>query len=657
MRSLKYIVKRGLMSATAVMMFTILLIALFFQVIAAEMQTRDNADAMFSQVKQIMAENSAELSAIEAEYRETCLLNAEVISYIIENNPEILDTYLSKNGKGVECQVGTAENMEEFRKIALKLEINEIHIFDSKGEIFTGTHWEYTGFNFDDGEQIGFFKPMLTDKSLRLCQDITPNTAESKLVQYSAIWSSDGRYIIQVGMYPNAVLEITEKNELSYIFSLLQGNPGVTMYAVDPDSGEIIGATATRHTGKNAAEIGIDPSAAQKFAKGAHLNVNGVDSYAIFRNVDGTLIVYVISADQLYSSTDSYTVLLAISLMIIAVVIVFVVVKYIERYIIRSISSTNEKLRAVTDGNLDERADVQNSLEFSELSDHINSMIRSLLADTDKMGLVLNRTNLHIAVYEYSTKMKNVRFTDHLPEIFGLTVREMTEVAKDNKSLERFIDRLRSEPVEGAENTYRFKGRKEVYIKLEEIVNESSVLGIVMDVSDEISGRMKAENERDYDLMTGLYNRRGMERIFECLFKSPSDMGCGAVIMIDCDNLKMINDTYGHPSGDIYLKTLASILARFDAPKQVSVRAGGDEFVLLIYGYDNEDEVYRAIDIIRKLQETASAVLNDGTRVPLLFSYGYEFIHGRADYEVMLSKADEHMYDSKRVRKSTILKK
>ncbi len=651
MKSIKYIVRRNLLWFTAMMMVTILIIALFFQVLACELQARDNADAMFLQIKQIMTENSKELASIEAEYRETCLLNAEAISYMIEHNPKILETEYAKNGKGEMCQVGTAASREEFRMIAQKLEIDEIHIFDDKGSIFTGTHHEYTGYNFDDGEQIGFFKPMLENKSLRLCQDIMPNTADQRVVQYSCIWSSDGKYIIQVGMYPDAVLDVTEKNELSYIFSLLQGPSGVTMYAVNTDSGEIVGATATQHNGKAAIDIGIDPYAAEKFASGAHLKANGVNSYAIYTNIDDMIIVYVIADDQLYSNVGLYSLMLAICLFVIAIVLVWVVVKYTDKYIIGGIAATNEKLRAIKNGNLDERADVKNSLEFSELSDHINSMILSLLSDTDKMSLVLNRTNLRVAVYEYSPKMKHARFTDHMPEIFGLTVREMIELASDHTNLQDFIDELRKDPVESAENTFRYKGRKEKYIKLEEIMGDRAVLGIVIDVTDEIESRMRAETERDYDLMTGLYNRRSMDRIFNGLFSSPSDMGYGAIIMLDCDNLKVINDTYGHPAGDSYLVAFGDILARFDAPKQVSVRTGGDEFVLLIYGYKNDSEVLGAIDRIKSIQKNASVTLNNGKIYPLMFSFGYELIHGRSDYNEMLSTADAHMYNSKRERK------
>lgn len=65
---------------------------------------------------------------------------------------------------------------------------------------------------------MAFFAPMLTDKSLQLVQDAGPNTAEGKNMQYSAVWSADGTFIVQVGKDPQLVTEAMEKNEISYIF-------------------------------------------------------------------------------------------------------------------------------------------------------------------------------------------------------------------------------------------------------------------------------------------------------------------------------------------------------------------------------------------------------------------------------------------------------
>ncbi len=633
MKSLKNIVRRKLLWLTAGLMVAILLVALLFQIIAIQAQARDNADATFLQVRQIIEKNTAELHTVEAEYRETCLSNGEAIAYIIQKNPAILG------------------NVEEFRQLAKKLEVDEIHIFDATGRIFTGTHPEYFDYTFDSGEQMNFFKPMLTDKSLRLCQDITPNTAEGKLVQYSALWSTDGLYIVQVGMYPAAVLEMTEKNELSYIFSLLRGNPGVSLYAVNAADGEIIGSTSGAENDKNMSQIGLELSALPKYEKGAHVTVNGVDSYCIFEDMDGTLIGYVISNDRLYGNIGFYTWMLALFLLLIAVVLVFVVQKYTEHYIIGSISATNERLRAVTTGNLDERVDVQSSQEFSELSHHINSMIRSLLKGTDKMSLVLNHTNLRIGVYEYNARMRQVRFTEHIPEIFDFTSEEMAHLAADHRLLRAFIDRLREDPVAHAENTYRFVGKKELYIKLEEFINEDEVMGIVMDVTEETTRRMRAETERDIDLMTGLYNRRGLERLLRSLFAEPDKMGQGVLVMIDSDNLKYINDTYGHAVGDMYLKQLAELLRNFDAPRHIAARTGGDEFVLLAYGYEDDAGVQEALSKVRSYQDDTMIALKEGLCYPLYFSFGYEITAGRADYDSMLKAADAAMYESKRARK------
>ncbi len=639
MKGLKKIVRRKLVWLAAAMMALILLVAVHFQFIATQKQARDNAEAMFLQVRQIIRESASELVAVETEYRKTCLLNAEVISYIIRHNPDILG------------------NVEEFRQLAVKLEVGEIHIFDPNGIIISGTHPEYFGMSFDSGEQISFFKPMIEDKTLRLCQEITPNTAEGVLVQYSAIWSSDQSFIVQVGMYPDAVLDATEKSELSYIFSLLRGDPGVALYAVSSDDGEIIGSTSGADNGKNIADIGISLSNMERYKRGAHLTVKGVNSYCVFTEIDGTLIGYVISNDQMYQNISSYTLLLAVCLFLIAVVLVLVVTQYTDRYILHSIAITNDRLRAVTEGDLEGRVDVQTSREFSELSHHINSMIGSLLSETEKINLVLNRTNLHIGVYEYSTKMRSVRYTEHIPEIFGVSEAQMAQMATDYRLVQAFVEKLRCDPIAGAENVYRYVGQTERYLRLEEVYHDNTTIGIAVDMTEETVSRMRAEAERDMDLMTGLYNRRGIERQFARLFAKPHEMGRGVLVMMDSDNLKLINDTYGHAVGDLYLKRLAEVLERIEAPGKLVARTGGDEFVLLMYGYADDEAAEAAVSQIRDKQDRTRVLLPGGEMYPLYFSYGHELTRGRSDYERMLSLADTRMYESKRARKKAFREK
>ena len=102
-------------------------------------------------------------------------------------------------------------DIEELRTLATHLQIDEIHIFDDTGCIISGTHPDYYGLTFDSGEQLRFFLPLLTDKSLQLVQDVTPNTAIGEQMQYSASWCKNKIHIIQIGTKAVNVKKITEK--------------------------------------------------------------------------------------------------------------------------------------------------------------------------------------------------------------------------------------------------------------------------------------------------------------------------------------------------------------------------------------------------------------------------------------------------------------
>ena len=196
-RKLKQTIVAYLSILTVIIMTMILVIVVVIQVETAQKRAYAQSLEIFYQVENILDGNEAELDQITMEYSASCLANAQTIAYIIQYHPEILD------------------DIDELKKIAHFVQVDEIHIFDKSGSIFFGTHPEYYGYNFDSGEQMNFFKPLLNDRNLRLVQEITPNTAEGKLVQYSALWSEDGEFIVQVGMYPSHIMRMREKNEKS----------------------------------------------------------------------------------------------------------------------------------------------------------------------------------------------------------------------------------------------------------------------------------------------------------------------------------------------------------------------------------------------------------------------------------------------------------
>ena len=80
--------------------------------------------------------------------------------------------------------------------------------------------------------------------------------------------------------------------------------------------------------------------------------------------------------------------------------------------------------------------------------------------------------------------------------------------------------------------------------------------------------------------------------------------------MVDADNLKVINDTYGHDKGDIYLKKISGVLKHLGSRKNIVARFGGDEFVLFLYEYDTETELKNTINALEYIQNHSTAHLD-----------------------------------------------
>ena len=117
-------------------------------------------------------------------------------------------------------------------------------------------------------------------------------------------------------------------------------------------------------------------------------------------------------------------------------------------------------------------------------------------------------------------------------------------------------------------------------VRLKMVENNGSLLGVLMDITQELAEKRRLEYERDYDLLTTLLNRRAFYDRVKRLFEHPQQMGIAALIMIDLDNLKYINDTYGHDCGDEYIRAAASVLRGVSSSQIITARMSGDEFFI-----------------------------------------------------------------------------
>lgn len=193
---------------------------------------------------------------------------------------------------------------------------------------------------------------------------------------------------------------------------------------------------------------------------------------------------------------------------------------------------------------------------------------------------------------------------------------------------------------------------RERYVRLKETQIESRVIVLAEDVTTATLERMRIERERDYDLLTGLYNRRAFYRFAGRIFDRPDKMKHAAVVMMDLDNLKRTNDTFGHEWGDRYIHEAAVCFTRNIPDGTLCARVSGDEFNILFYGYDSREEVQRAIDRLISGVENSHFNLPNGSATRIHVSGGIAWYPDDGTEMMDLIKcADYAMYRIKRNEK------
>ena len=147
------------------------------------------------------------------------------------------------------------------------------------------------------------------------------------------------------------------------------------------------------------------------------------------------------------------------------------------------------------------------------------------------------------------------------------------------------------------------------------------------------------------DDLTGLLNRRAIDQVIgrlEGLFKSEGSEY--ALIMLDIDKFKSINDLFGHNMGDSVLSSIAGSIQKSIRSEDYAFRFGGDEFVLLL-PHVNSETVYQ---ICGRIEATLCEA--EGYAFPLTVSKGCVLRSEISSSAKMFELADQRMYDDKRSR-------
>jgi diguanylate cyclase (GGDEF)-like protein len=483
---------------------------------------------LLNQVVSIIEDNEENETQLIETLKEDYIIRAQTVSYILDSKPE------------------AEYDVEELKKIAGMMHIDEIHLFDETGKIYSGTEPKYYGYSFDSGEQMAYFKDMLEDKSLTMCQDVTPNTAEGKSMMYAITWNDSGDKMIQVGIEPLRLLEELRGNEVSEVIANMPAYEGINILVADADSGVIYGSTNESLIDKTLDETGI--------LKNASCNSKKTGDY---------LVVVAYSAKENFKN-----IFVALAIELVYLLAAGTTIIYMIKRLLRVNDEKNVQMEILAS-----MSDIYNSMHLIDLE---NNTVMQYSA-RDEISKVVKQTSTADEMMKQTLIMS--------------TEDEYLEAALAFTDISTIADRMKRKKIISEEFVSKAIGwYRASFITIE--INQEGRPSKLIYVTQNIDKEKKKEEELIFksnaDQLTGLYNRRAYEDDIAEHHDTVTEDNF-VFVSLDVNGLKNVNDTMGHIAGDELLVGAADCMKQCFGSYGKIYRNGGDEFAAILFA--NEEQL------------------------------------------------------------------
>ena len=371
------------------------------------------------------------------------------------------------------------------------------------------------------------------------------------------------------------------------------------------------------------------------------------------------LLIGTVELRQLFSFSNH--VILLLGLNILLMLIVGLICSLIcSRRLARPISRLSAEVAAVQKN----RRTIPNlSLtgirELDQFSTAITTLSRDILMTSTKFLRIMDMASVELGGYEIRFDTGSVYFTDNFFSMLGVNSEESTVLTpvQFQEQLQSFTASCPHTSSPSGGRVYRIvrPNGETRYLRMEVRQEGQAQFGLIEDVTMTTFERLRIEHERDYDTLTGLYNRQAFQRESEALFSEPKQLKHAALLMLDMDNLKYTNDTYGHDWGDQYIRQAGRCFADYTPKDTLCARISGDEFHLLFYGYESQDEIRKVLTNLREQLHQQSLPLLDGKVLHLSISGGIAWYpEDGTQLDILKKYADFAMYQIKHSRKGAL---
>ena len=245
-------------------------------------------------------------------------------------------------------------------------------------------------------------------------------------------------------------------------------------------------------------------------------------------------------------------------------------------------------------------------------------------------------------LYEYFVKSNHLELSEKYIQLFGArrqfneTTNMLKNILLDN-DLDGNIPMIKLPLADGRVGTF-----KSVSLNIhDEKGKVDSIIGKLIDISEDEEEKRKLITKSRTDGLTGLYNAATTKELINEIIKNKNRDRTDVLIVIDCDNLKDINDTYGHLAGDRTLENIGRGLRLVFRQNDIIGRIGGDEFCVYMKNVPSIELVQSKCRQLNKVIQE----LNKDFYVSV--SSGIALLKEKSTYEDLFEKADRALYKVK----------
>ena len=264
--------------------------------------------------------------------------------------------------------------------------------------------------------------------------------------------------------------------------------------------------------------------------------------------------------------------------------------------------------------------------------------------------MVVNKDRVIVRVNKKFTKL----FGYSSDEILGKQTVTLTPSVEKFEEYAQYFVQTKEGIIKSEELEYKKKDGTLFWVKLEgnpinKDVDEPLILWSFLDITKEVYYRKELERLASTDPMTQLYNRRYFSELATTVVKLAKRSGLVySIIMVDIDNFKRINDTYGHAVGDEVIVALAKAIKYNSRESDIVSRWGGEEFIVLL----PQTDMKGAMVIAEKLRENVQnlhVVTPSEEKLSFTISLGVASVDMDAccHLEELINNADKALYIAK----------